>query len=111
MSKKTWKRGPRPLPIYGNLPANKRPKQTTLLEVWLKANGISHDAFARLVGCNERMVDYWCEGRCVPSLIYAFMIERATKGEVPAPVWLGTEIGKMQWRRIEDRINAQKKTG
>lgn len=97
------KPGPAPLPIYGKIPANKRPIQLTLLSMWLKSRGISRDAFARKVGCNDKMVDYWCEGRCIPTLPYAFAIEKATEGGVPVPSWLGTEVGRAQWKRIEEK--------
>lgn len=97
------------MPIYGNTPVNKRPPQETMLALWLKTNGIPRAAFARKVGCNKKMVDYWCDGRCVPTLVYAFMIEKATKGGVSASVWLGTAVGLLQWKRIEERARAKAK--
>lgn len=95
------------MPIYGRTPVNKRPAQRTVLDLWLKSNGVSRAAFARMVGCNKKMVDYWCDGKCIPTLPYAFMIEKVTKGGVSASVWLGTAVGKLQWKRIEDRIHAK----
>lgn len=96
------------MPIYGKVPVNKRPAQQTVLDLWLKGKGMSRAAFARKVGCNKKMVDYWCDGKCIPTLPYAFRIEQVTRGGVSASVWLGTEVGKQQWKRIEDRANAKK---
>lgn len=95
------------MPIYGNTPVNKRPAQRTMLSLWIKAKGMGRPAFARMVGCNKKMVDYWCDGRCIPSLVSAFMIEKVTKGAVAASVWLGTEIGKAQWKRLEEKSRAK----
>lgn len=99
------KRGAKPIPIYGKLPANKRPISRTLLHFYLQQHAISRSAFARKMGCNPNMVDYWCDGRCVPSLLYAFMIEKVTEGGVPAAAWLGTDVGRMQWARAQERIS------
>lgn len=85
---------------------NKRPQQATVLSLWLKAQGMTRVEFAKRVGCNKKMVDYWCAGRCVPTLAYAFMIEKVTKGGVSASVWLGTAVGQQQWKLIEDRARA-----
>jgi len=74
--------------------------------MWLKSRGIARDAFARKVGCNQKAVDFWCDGKCLPSLLYAFAIEKATEGGVSAEAWLGTEIGKLQWKRLQDRVRA-----
>lgn len=89
--------------------AHTRPHHETILELWLKSHGISKNKFARTLGCNGRMVDYWCAGRALPGLIYAFLIERATEGGVPAETWLGTELGKYHWMQAEKRI--QKPSG
>lgn len=99
------KPGPAAMPIYGNMAANKRPAQQTMLDLWLKSKGMPRTVFARKVGCNKKMVDYWCEGRVIPTLPYAFMIEKVTKGGVSASIWLGTAVGKAQWKRLEDRIS------
>lgn len=98
------KRGPAALPIYGNVATNKRPAAFTLLHFWLRERGISLTAFARTVGCDVKTLEFWCTGRCLPSLTYAFAIEKATEGGVSAATWLGTPIGKMLWARIEERV-------
>lgn|SRR3990167_2177681 len=100
------KRGVRPIPIYGKLPANKRPISRTLLHFYLENHGISRSAFARKVGCNPNMVDYWADGRCIPDLPYAFMMEKVTEGGVSAGTWLGTEIGRLLWSRIQEKAGA-----
>jgi hypothetical protein len=99
------KRGPSALPLYGNLPAHKRPKRYTLLHYWLKENSVARTSFARQVGCNACMVNYWADGRCVPSLPYAFMIEKITEGAVSAATWLGTEVGKAIWNDIQKKAS------
>lgn len=95
--------GVRPAPLYyGNTPANKRPINQTLLHTWLKQHGISRNGFARMVGCNPKMVDYWSDGRCIPNLIYAFQIEAVTEGGVSADSWLGTEAGRLAWAGVQE---------
>ncbi len=89
--------------MYAGLPANKRPVNRTLLYVWLKQHGISKDAFARLVGCDEKLVDFWCNGQVIPTLPYAFMVEKVTKGGVGAATWLGTELGRLVWNDLESK--------
>lgn len=75
-----------------------------MLHEWIKAHGLSRDAFAKLVGCNGKMVDFWCDGQVIPGLIYAFKIEQVTEGSVSAEMWLGTDIGKFYWRDLERRV-------
>jgi hypothetical protein len=104
--KRSSKPGPQPLPIYGGVPTNKRPAQRTVLHLWLTSRGVGRDTFAKQLGCNHRMVDYWCDGRCIPGLVYAFAIEKITNGGVPAAAWLGTDIGRMLWTRVEKRMRA-----
>jgi transcriptional regulator with XRE-family HTH domain len=91
------------VPIFGNLPAHKRPVQRTLLHFWLKQHGISRDGFAKKLGCTSKMVDHYCDGQCVPGLAIAFQIEKVTQGAVSAATWLGTDMGKMQWEEIQRR--------
>jgi hypothetical protein len=62
-----------------------------------------------MVGCNPKMVDYWADGRCIPSLPYAFRIESITKGGVSAATWLGTPQGRLLWARI--LANSEGKNG
>lgn len=69
-----------------------------MLLSWLKSHNVSKNKFCRMIGCAPRMVDWWCSGRSVPGLIYAFIIEKATEGGVSVEMWLGTEIGKQLWR-------------
>lgn len=86
--------------------ANKRPSQPTILSLWLKSHGISRDKFARQVGCSGKNVDFWCDGKTIPTLHFAFMIEKETEGGVPAETWLGTDIGKHLWTEIQKRVKA-----
>ncbi len=88
-------------------PVNKRPQQETLLGIWLKAHSISKDQFGRLVGCAPKMVDFWCAGRCIPGLLYAFKIEQVTGGGIGVETWLGLDIAKLEWNRIQRRAKTQ----
>lgn len=100
------------VPIYSDLPRQKRPVSDTPLAAWLSVNGMSRFAFAREVGCDPNMVQLWANGRCLPSLVYAFKIDRATRGGVPPASWLGTELGRLTWNntgRDWDRLDQQRK--
>lgn len=60
---------------------------------------MSQREFARQVGCDYKMARYWANGQAVPTLVYAFKIERATEGGVPVASWLGTELAKLMWNK------------
>lgn len=83
--------------IYTMKRVDKRPRSPTTLQVWLSKRDLSRFAFAKEVGCDPRLVALWADGRVLPGLIYAFKIERATKGGVPVTSWLGTELGRTLW--------------
>lgn len=70
---------------------------------WLGAQELSHSAFARRLGASLKMVEYWANGQALPGLVYAFRIERATKGGVPVSSWLGTELGRLQWSLLDQK--------
>jgi hypothetical protein len=91
------------LSITNGLHAYYRPVYQTLLSLWLKKHAISRASFARQVGCQEKMVHYWCNGQCLPTLPYAFQIEKVTAGAVSAATWLGSEIGRTTWNQIQQR--------
>ncbi len=101
-------------PVYGQTDHHKRPKSETVLSTWLRVNGKSRFALAREIGCDPKMVGYWADGRSLPSLIFAFKLERATNGGVPLESWLATEIGRLQWnnnRRNWSRWMEQRREG
>jgi transcriptional regulator with XRE-family HTH domain len=86
-----------PTPFYSEFDRNKRPPSDTLLGTWLKAQGISAFHFARLCGCDPKMVILWASDRSTPSLHYAFKIEQVSEGAVHVSSWLGTALGKARW--------------
>lgn len=101
-----------------------RPPSTTALSIWLKANGVSRYEMARRVKADPKQVKTWETGRVLPNLVYAFRIEQATKGGVPASSWLGTPLGRMMWNTIgldwakwmakkaeEDKRNGRRRKG
>lgn len=91
--------------FYGKLPAHKRPVTPTLLHEWLAARGTSRNKFARQIGVNHKTVDYWCDGRVMPELVPALRIEAITEGGVPVESWVGTPLGRMMWKELEDRAD------
>lgn len=95
--------------IYTAKP-QQRPIEETAFAVWLKAHGITKNGAARLLGCAPRMIDLWCTGRVIPSLIYAFGIEAFTEGGVSVDMWLGTQIGRHNWQEFKRRSSFEKQT-
>lgn len=83
--------------------ASKRPAEDTIFALWLKAHGISKNKAAKLIGCSGRMIELWCQGRCLPGLLYAMMIEKVTQGGVSMEMWAGTSIGKHTWNLMIKR--------
>lgn len=108
------KKGFAPLPIGGverngrRLRDSEKPKFDTPLQEWLRLQGLSHYAFAKMVGATPRMVMLWATCRSLPSLPYAYKIEMTSKGGVPVASWLGTELGKMMWRRVNTSKKGQR---
>lgn len=74
-----------------------RPMVRTPLKVWLEKKGVTQTGMAKMLGCQDRMVKLWANNQALPGLIYAFKIERVTKGGVPAASWLGTPLGQKAW--------------
>lgn len=104
-------------PLFNGRAPHRRPATDTLLDDWLRDNGISSYALAKAVGIDQRMVAHWRGGKMLPSLVLAFKIERATGGAVPVSSWLGTEVGRLQWgdgvadwEAITDKTNARVRT-
>ena len=87
----------------GLVEVSQRPKEMTQLREWLQEQGMTLEAFSRLIGTNKTHVGWWATGRVIPGLVYAFRIEQVTKGGVPASYWIGTMLGKMQWNSISSR--------
>lgn len=76
-----------------------RPPQETALSLWLRSRGLTYAQAADLIGCTPEILAMWARGQTIPSLVYAFKVERATQGGVPVASWLGTDIGVAQWHR------------
>lgn len=77
-----------------------RPKGETLLAAWMEAQGMSVNRFKKMLGCHERTVRLWRDGRILPSLPYAYFIDEMTQGAVPVASWLGTDIGRAAYQAI-----------
>ena len=90
-----------PNPDYDGKTMNQRPVERTALHHWCVKNGVSRAAFARKLGCTPNMVSFWCDGKCVPSLVYAFAIEKVTKGDVAVAMWLAVPQARRQWEAVE----------
>lgn len=86
----------------------------TPLALWLGEHGISPWEFAKTISADRKSVIGWARGTSIPSLIYAFRIEQATNGGVPAASWLGTKLGMRQWQEFGSihygRASKRKKT-
>ncbi len=108
MTKATGGRPKGPRTIYSGA-ANKRPRERGQLHEWLKQHGLSRDSFAKLIGCNGKTLDFWCDGQSIPTLHYAFMIEMVTEGSVGVETWLGTTMGKMIWEETRKRAEVKSK--
>lgn len=57
------------------------------LSTYLKANGVTQEAFAEQIGVSQAHIAKIC-GVKKPSLAVALRIERATDGAVPASSWI-----------------------
>lgn len=68
--------------------------------MWLKANSMSRYGLAKVLQCDVKLVKLWSQGRCIPTLVYAFKVEQATKGGVPVSSWLGTPLGREMWNSV-----------
>lgn len=63
-------------------------------------SGTSKQTFANRVGVVRRTVDWWADGRVIPTLVAAFRIEQVTEGAVPVASWLGLDIGRALWEQM-----------
>lgn len=55
-----------------------------LLRDWISQNGMTHDAFAELIGVTRPAVSYWCSGRSRPGARSARVIATITRNKVTA---------------------------
>jgi plasmid maintenance system antidote protein VapI len=69
-----------------------------LLDQFLSDSGWSTKAFAEKLGIDRKRLEYMRNGQNLPTLVWAFKIERETAGKVPASSWLATEIGQAMWK-------------
>lgn len=79
--------------------AGDREPEETLLNRWMLKHGVTVRGLAESLGCCTQIVHYWRNGQQLPSLVYAFKLEKFTKGAVPVSSWLGTRVGKLAWER------------
>lgn len=98
--------GNRSPPISG-ADKQKRPPSETPLSLWLRANSISRYGLAKRLQCDVKLVKLWSMGKCLPSLVYAFKLERETEGGVPASSWLGTPLGLEVWNSVGNQGKAR----
>lgn len=78
----------------------------TLLAAYLEKNKLSLRGFASKVDAPVALVWRWTKpGEGKPGIEYAFAIESATRGAVPAKAWRGVVAGaaRRQSRRPTDR--------
>jgi transcriptional regulator with XRE-family HTH domain len=60
------------------------------LHDWLEKTGTTQLEFSELSGVPQPLVSKYAAGKRRPHLEYAFAIEKATKGAVPAETWTKT---------------------
>jgi transcriptional regulator with XRE-family HTH domain len=88
----------RPRPFTGTkYDRGERPRETTLLKIWLEKRDKSAFEFAKRLQVDPKTVLALCNGEQLPGYITAFKIADATEGGVPAESWLGTELGRLRW--------------
>lgn len=89
----------RPLTRWGaNLHTSRRPSCETLLDQWMSKEGWSTQAFAATLGIDRKRLEYMRAGKALPTLVWAFKIEKATGGKVAASSWLASDIGQATWK-------------
>lgn len=93
------KAGTKPRGIYSGA-WQKRPISESPLQAYLKKHDVSRAEFSARVGASLMTVVAWCQGRVLPSLVYAYRIDEETGGEVSPAMWLGTELGRAAWKTI-----------
>lgn len=72
----------------------------TPLSQWLERTGTTIYALSKVVGCTPRIMAAYSRNQTLPGLVYAFKIERATRGQVPVASWLGTPLGLHIWKTM-----------
>lgn len=77
------------------------PYERTRLDEWLHARDISRRRFAKFIGVHVDTVTRWCYGSSMPTLVGAFVIEKATNGSIPVEYWLGTILGRAESAHIK----------
>lgn len=80
---------------FGLLNPDKRPHRDTPLAAWCRTTGTSTYKLAREMKADPRAVQNWAEGKNLPSLGYAVLLEITTKGGVPIVSWAGTELFRL----------------
>lgn len=77
----------------------------TLLYEWMcgAGSGYSSRTLAWNIGVTQRALLNVAYGHSMPSLVTAYKIEQVTEGAVPVESWLGTDIGRAQWKELEVR--------
>lgn len=99
MSTKNYRRGPRKQKwTHHGLKPRDRPVEDTRLREWMLENDWSALALAKEWGVDKMTLLNWVNGQIIPALVWAFKIEKATAGQVPASSWLSTEMAKMRWQ-------------
>jgi hypothetical protein len=79
---------------------HERPQTETALSLWLKSTQTSFYNIGRHIKAEPRQVAAWARGQKLPNLIFAFRIDKFTKGAVPVSSWLGTELGRLMWQNM-----------
>ena len=103
-------------PVYGRTPAHKRPKGDTPLSIWLERTGTTKFTLAKALGCDPKMVGRWADGRALPGLVYAILLERVTQGGVLVYSWEATDLFRLaknnngvDWETLNAQRKAERK--
>lgn len=87
-------RKPNPLHFGEIRQAQRRPGCNTPLAAWCRTTGVSAYSLAKQLRADPKAVSSWAEGKNLPSLPYAILLEITTKGGVPVLSWSGTDLFK-----------------
>ena len=69
---------------------------------YLTRRRISQGEFGRTVGAGRGVVSRWCNGKRIPDRYFALVIERETKGAVPASAWPDVPIRRRARRSSQN---------
>lgn len=83
-------------------PTQKQKMARSPLGVYLITTGMSVKSIARAVGVKFITAQQWAYGEAMPTIPYAFEIERVTKGAVVIEAWLGMPKAKITLARIRE---------